>query len=238
MAFCLRARPGRLPMGERVRRELMRSVDHAPAVAVAVRVVATLPVGGDPGSSRYRVTNPKLGRGGLAEVVHRVDLERATPGAGASSGSRKNRHSHLVVGRISGPKGGGGAMAVGHGAAPFIVASQERTWFEETRAASPSCFEWREEGAVSREFYVAGLEEHVYGCRDNYFSDITIASTTTTTTTASRMSRPTGSPDEEGSGPTTTSGAAPEPTGRPDGAAHRAAPVLLAAGGLVAVLLV
>ncbi|KAL2174365.1 uncharacterized protein P884DRAFT_314678 [Thermothelomyces heterothallicus CBS 202.75] len=216
MAFCLRARPGRLPMGERVRRELMRSVDHAPAVAVAVRVVAPLPVGGgDPGSSRYRVTNPELGRGGLAEVVHRVDLGGATPGAGASSGSRKNCHSHLVVGRISGPKDGGG-----------------------TRAASPSCFEWREGGAVSRKSYVAGLEEHVYACRDNYFSDITIASTTTTTTTASRTSRPTGSPDEEGSGPTTTSGAAPEPTGSPDGAAHRAAPVLLAAGGSAAVLLV
>ncbi|KAL2184803.1 hypothetical protein L209DRAFT_807885 [Thermothelomyces heterothallicus CBS 203.75] len=229
MAFCLRARPGRLPMGERVRRELMRSVDHAPAVAVAVRVVAPLPVGGgDPGSSRYRVTNPELGRGGLAEVVHRVDLGGATPGAGASSGSRKNCHSHLVVGRISGPKDGGGATAVGHGAAPFIVASQERT----------CCFEWREGGAVSRKSYVAGLEEHVYACRDNYFSDITIASTTTTTTTASRTSRPTGSPDEEGSGPTTTSGAAPEPTGSPDGAAHRAAPVLLAAGGSAAVLLV
>ncbi|KAL2167964.1 hypothetical protein VTG60DRAFT_603 [Thermothelomyces hinnuleus] len=102
------------------------------------------------------------------------------------------------------------------------------------RGKETLCFEWGKGGAVSQEFYVAGLEEHVYGCRDDYFSDITIASTTTTTTTASRTSRPTGGPDEEGSGPTTTSGAAPEPTGSPDGATYRAAPVLLAAGGLVA----
>lgn len=80
--------------------------------------------------------------------------------------------------------------------------------------------------------YIAGLDENVFQCREDFFPDITTASTTT-----SRTSEPTNTPSEEDDNQaTTTSNAGPASTNSAGEALNRAAPPLLAGGLVVAAL--
>ncbi|KAM5347301.1 hypothetical protein ACJ41O_010306 [Fusarium nematophilum] len=78
--------------------------------------------------------------------------------------------------------------------------------------------------------YVAGLEEHVFGCQEDFFPDITVAASTAPGPSSTSAPTSTASEEDDQPAATTTTNGAGE-------GLNRAAPTVLAAGVLVAALL-